>query len=163
MIEARGIFRIFIDIDLSTPIETCDIFIKKASKYPIIIGNRKHSKSNILIHQPKIRELMGKAYTSFSNFILGLNVSDLTCGMKGFSEEAAKEIFTKTAIDRWGFDAELIFIAKLYSYPILEVPVKWSHESETKVRLPGDAISSITELIRIRMNQLKKAYEPMKS
>ena len=55
MLAASGLYRLFTDIDLSTPIETCDKFIKGASDYHVIIGTRKHLKSNIIIHQPKLR------------------------------------------------------------------------------------------------------------
>lgn len=158
MLTAKGNNRLFTDIDLSTPIETCDIFIKKFDKYQVIVGTRKHKKANVVIHQPKLREQMGKTYTVLVNKILQLHVSDFTCGFKYFSEEAADQIFSNVTTNRWSFDAEVVFLAHHLGYKTTEIPLEWSNESDTKVKLPRDAILSFMELMKIRINIIKGVY-----
>jgi dolichyl-phosphate beta-glucosyltransferase len=158
MLAASGTYRLFTDVDLSTPIKVCDIFLSKANRYPVVIGTRKHKKAHVIIHQPKVRELMGKTYTSLVNGILNLSISDFTCGFKCFTENAAIDIFSKITTNRWSFDAEVIFLAKHLGYRVFEVPLSWSHEADTKVKLPRDAIYSFIELLRIRLNILLGKY-----
>ena len=159
MLKAYGKYHLFTDIDLSTPIETVNIFMKQVSKYPVIIGTRKHSKSKVIIHQPKWREFMGKVYTYLSNLILGVNVTDLTCGFKCFSDNASKKIFSKITTNKWGFDAEAIALTRKLKFKLLEIPVQWSNERDSRVKLPQDAISSFTELIKIRFKITTNRYK----
>jgi dolichyl-phosphate beta-glucosyltransferase len=159
MLAAKGKYHMFTDIDLSTPIETINQFLKHANKYQIIIGTRKHSKSQVIIRQPKWREFMGKVYTLLSNLILNVNVTDLTCGFKFFSKDASQEIFSRITTNRWGFDAEAIMLARQFKYKLLEVPVIWSNERQTRVKLPQDAISSLLELIKIKLKTITNQYK----
>lgn len=158
MLQANGLYRLFTDIDLATPIETIDTFMKYLHKFPVVIGTRKHKKAKIITHQPKLREFMGKTYTTITNILLELQISDFTCGFKCFSEKAAEEIFSKVTTKRWSFDAEVIYLASRYQYTIREIPLRWSHEPNTKVRLPHDVIFSFLELIKIKINIIHGRY-----
>jgi len=159
MLGARGKYRLFTDIDLSVPIEELDNLIKMVEKFPVVIGSRRIKDSKILRHQPWLRESMGRLFTFLSQKILGLNVSDFTCGFKCFEKRAAKDIFTKVRIERWSFDSEIIFIARKLGYEIAELPVRWMHDSRTKVKFPIDVIRSLTELILIRYYNLRGDYK----
>ena len=158
MLLAKGDFRLFVDIDLSTPIEEFDKFIPYLKKYHVIIGTRKHKKAKILVRQPPLRENMGKIFTILSQLILATNVSDFTCGFKCFSKEAAAKTFSKQLIERWGFDSEILFLAKRNGYKIKEVPVLWKNDTNSKVRFPQDIIRSLTDLLKIRLYALSGKY-----
>jgi len=158
MLSASGKYRLFTDIDLSVPIEEIERFIESAQKNSVVIGSRRKTGSKILKHQPKLRELMGLFFTWLSQKVLRLNVSDFTCGLKCFEKDAAKNIFKRVKINRWGFDAEIIFISHKLGYKILEAPVMWSHDPNTKVKFPQDIFRSLTDLVLIRFNNFIGAY-----
>lgn len=158
MLEALGKYRLFLDIDLSTPINELDKFLPFLKKYGIVIGSRKLKASNLVVRQPFIREHLGKIFTSLSRMVLQLNVSDFTCGFKCFSEKTAKQIFTRQTINRWGFDSEILYIGKNKKISIKEVPVTWKNDPGTKVKFPQDIINSLGELIKIRLNSLLGLY-----
>lgn len=158
VLKSRGQFILFSDIDLSTPIEEFDNFLPFVNSFDVIIATRRISGSNIITKQPYFRENMGKIFTSLSSFILNLNISDFTCGFKLFSQKAGKDIFSKLTINRWGFDSELLFIANKKGYLTKEVGVNWKNDPFTKVKFPADALKSLIELVKIKVNDLKKVY-----
>lgn len=151
MLNAKGMFRLFTDIDLSTPIEEFEKFLPYLKKNQIVIGSRKTTGSNLKKRQPILREGMGKAFTLLSKFLLNLDTSDFTCGFKCFSRIASEKIFQRMRIDRWGFDSEILFIAKKMGYRVKEIPVIWSDHPGSKVKFPHAIFSSIMDLIRIRL------------
>lgn len=159
MLRAQGKYCLFMDIDLSTPIETVDVFLKALRQSPIVIATRKSSSSKISRHQPILREIMGKSYTLLSQFITGVNVSDFTCGFKAFSRVAAKQLFSRSVIKRWSFDAEIIFLAKRLGLKIKEMPVVWDNDSETKVVFPRDIFLSLKELLTIKWHEFQGTYK----
>ena len=143
---------LFTDADMSTPIEEFDKFLARINDgKKIIIGSRKMAGANVIVKQPVIREFMGKAFTRLSNLILGTNFSDFTCGFKCFETSVAKEIFSKSRINRWSFDSEILYLTKKLNYDVVEVPVTWHDDRATKVNLKKDILGSFTELIKIRM------------
>lgn len=159
MMQAQGKYRLFTDIDLSTPIEEFNKFLPNLKDYDIIIGSRKRRESKLIVHQPKFRETLGKGFTKLSQLYLGLYLTDFTCGFKCFSKEAAEKIFSRHKINRWGFDAEILFIGKKMRLPIKEIPVIWANDPETKVKLPWDIITSLFDLLKIRYINFRKLYD----
>lgn len=159
ILNASGKYRMFADIDLSTPISQLQKFIPHFKNFDVIIGSRKTAGAKLIKRQPKVRELLGKGFTSLSKTILSIDVSDFTCGFKCFSEKAAVEIFSKQRLERWGFDTEILFIAKKHKYTIKEVPVTWTHNPLTKVKFPQDLIRSFIDLGLILYNNQKNLYE----
>ena len=89
---------------------------------------------------------------------MGMRVPDFTCGFKCFSRRAREEIFSRSLIDRWSFDTEILFLAKLKGFEIIAVPVAWKNDSVTTVRLGRDAIESFFDLIKIRWNYVLGRY-----
>ncbi len=158
MLQARGQFRLFMDIDLSTPLDEFYRFLPLFSHYDIIIGTRKDRVGQILEHQPKFREWLGKGFTLLSRLALQVKVTDFTCGFKCFSSRAAENIFPRLTINRWGFDAEILFLAKELGYSIKEIGVRWRNDPHTKVRLFRDVLRSFHDLIHIRLNKIRGNY-----
>lgn len=158
MLGASGDFRLFLDVDLSTPIEELEKVLPQIPKFEVIIGSRKTDSAKVLIKQSILRENLGKGFTKLSQIILHVDASDFTCGFKCFSKEAADAIFNKVTIERWGFDSEILFLAKKHGYLIKEVPVSWANDRNTKVRFPQDIFNSFAELIKIRLNNLSGRY-----
>lgn len=158
MLSAQGEYRLFMDVDLSTPIEEIEKFQPYFKKHDVIIATRKAGGSTLLARQPKFRETLGKGFTFLSRVLLGVNVSDFTCGFKCFSQKSAEEIFSRLTINRWGFDSETLFIAKKLNYKIKEITVVWKNDPQTKVKFPEDIINSLSDLLTIRWNNFREAY-----
>lgn len=159
MKQATGDYCLFTDIDLSTPIAEIEKFTPFFNQYDVLIGTRRSKEANVVVHQSKIREFMGQCFTLLSRTILNTYVSDFTCGFKCFSAVSVKKIFENLTINRWGFDTEVIFLAKKFNFSLKEIPVIWKNDSKTKVQFPQDIINSLTELATIIVNdRVKKIY-----
>ncbi|TMA10913.1 MAG: glycosyltransferase family 2 protein [Deltaproteobacteria bacterium] len=160
MLSASGDYLFFSDADLSVPIESLPAFLARLENHcDVIIGTRKKAGALIEVHQPFYREFMGKTYTTLSNWILALQLSDFTCGFKGFRREAAKVLFSLQRLKNWSFDSEILYLAQLKGYKIEEIPVTWRDDKATKVKLWRDAVSSFLGLVKIRANQYVRRYE----
>ena len=153
-------YLLFTDIDFSTPISELNLFepfIKSGAQ--IVAGTRKVKGAQITKHQKMLREWLGRQFTNLTNLILGLDISDYTCGFKLFQADIAKELFAKSVVRRWAFDAEILFLANFYNYRIVEVPVTWHNDERTKVNLINDIWTSFKSLILIRLNQIRGLYK----
>jgi dolichyl-phosphate beta-glucosyltransferase len=159
MLQARGRFVFFSDADLSVPIETIPLFLAHLQNgCGIAIASRRRGGATVERHQPAIREFMGGVFTRLSNRILALQHSDLTCGFKGFRREIAKELFSRQLLGNWSFDSEILYLAKIKGYRVLEIPVTWRNDAATKVRLSRDVLSSLLGLLSIRVNHYFGRY-----
>ena len=159
MLEAKGQWRLFTDADLSAPIEELARLEQAIARSAasIAIGSRALDPSLIEVHQPAFRETAGKLFNVAMQMALGLRLQDTQCGFKLFSAEAAKTAFTRQQLDGFGFDAEVLFIAKLHGFGIEEVPVRWRHAEGTKVSVWNGA-RSFLDLVAIRANQITRKY-----
>jgi len=155
---ARGDRILFSDVDLSTPIESAaDLLASLDAGADIVVGSRKMSGAMILVRQPRLRETLGRVFTALVRWGIA-NVSDATCGFKAFRAEVGRDIFSRVRIDDWSFDAEVLFLADLLGYGVVEVPVRWRDEAGTKVDLRRDVVNSLVGLARIRLNALRGRY-----
>ena len=160
MLLASGEFLFFSDADLSVPIETLPMFLTHLENhFDVTIGTRRKAGAAIEVHQPLYRELLGRTYTTLSNLLLGLRVSDFTCGFKGFRREAARDLFSRQQLKNWSFDVEILYLAQLKGFRILEAPVTWRDNRDTKVRLWRDSITSFLGLLQIRLYDYHGKYQ----
>ncbi|MGQ9471694.1 MAG: dolichyl-phosphate beta-glucosyltransferase [Candidatus Aminicenantales bacterium] len=152
MMQAKGKHRLFMDIDLSTPLAEFHRFYPWLGRADVIIATRKSEAGQVIEHQTWLRETLGKGFTLLSRLILNVKVSDFTCGFKCFSERAAKAIFPRLTIERWGFDAEILFLARKLRFSLQEVGIRWRNDPHSKVNLKRDVIGSLADLIKVRLN-----------
>ena len=160
MLNATGKYIIFMDADLSVPLENIEIFFNTLNKgADLAIASRRVKGAKILIHQPWYRETMGRVFTLLTQLVTGTDVADFTCGFKGFKKESAKKIFRASLIDRWAYDAEIIFLAKKFGLKIREIPIVWKNREDTRVRLKSVVLETFRDLLKIRWNDLSGKYE----
>jgi dolichyl-phosphate beta-glucosyltransferase len=161
MLEASGEYVLFCDADESTPMSSLKDFLPKMdNQLAVIIGTRKNPDALIKRHQPWLRETMGKAFTTLAHQLAGVRVTDFTCGFKIFRQDAAKEVFSRQTITDWSFDAEILFLANHLGYSIDEVPVTWTNDVDTRVRLLRDTWDSLLGLLNIRLGKMTGRYGP---
>lgn len=160
MLAADGDPVFFTDADLSTPLEETDRFLPLLDDgADVVIGTRKHREADIRTPQGALRTSMGLGYTRAVNRILGLGFSDYTCGFKAFRREAAQAIFSRSAVDGWSFDAEILFLADRLGLSVREVPVTWEDRPNSKVRIVRDTARSFGELLKIRLRAARGGYD----
>ncbi|OGM31964.1 hypothetical protein A2803_02650 [Candidatus Woesebacteria bacterium RIFCSPHIGHO2_01_FULL_44_21] len=159
MLKARGKLIIFMDADLSVPLNYIDVVVRALHSSDVAIGSRRVKGSVIKKHQPFLRENMGRVFTKLTQIIIGSKIADFTCGFKGFTKEAASKVFAHGVIDRWAYDAEIIFLAEKFGLKITEVPVEWINREETRVKVGRATIESLIDLVKIRFFGLAGKYE----
>jgi dolichyl-phosphate beta-glucosyltransferase len=159
MLEARGRIAIFTDADLSSPIEESKKLLAAIQAgNDVAIGSRAMNRSLIAVHQSHLRELAGIIFNAFVRLFMGLRLLDTQCGFKAFARERSRVIFEQQRIRRFGFDPEILFLAKRHGLRTAEVPVRWAHDKATKVHVFNDSLRMFTDLIVIRWNEIAGHY-----
>lgn len=159
ILRSSGDYALFLDVDMSTPLEELAKFRGAMDRgVPVIIGSRKTAGSRVLRHQSAVRRRLGEGFSWLSRTLLVPGISDFTCGFKVFRGIAARRIFGAMRIERWGFDTEVLFLARKYGYAVEEIPVSWVNDERTKVLLHKDVLRSLGDLARVRLNNLRGRY-----
>lgn len=133
MLAAKGQYLLFLDADLSTPISELAKLWPQADQNTIVIGSRALPESVIVRHQAKYKEIVARLGNKLIQIFLGLPIKDTQCGFKLFPA-AAQAVFAKGTINRWGFDMEILFIAKRAKFVIKEIPITWTNDPSSLVR-----------------------------
>jgi dolichyl-phosphate beta-glucosyltransferase len=151
MLEARGDVIVFSDADLSSPIEEMPKLLQAiAEGADIAIGSRWLQAELQTTRQSMHRQLLGRVFNAFNQFILGLRFKDAQCGFKAFTRRAAQTILPLQRIERWGFDPEILYLAHKFGLRGQEVPVKWAHREGTRLNPLRDGIRMFGEMLKIR-------------
>jgi glycosyltransferase involved in cell wall biosynthesis len=160
VLEARGELVLFSDADLSSPIEESKKILDplRNGLLDLAIGSRALDRSLIGIRQSWLREQSGKVFNAFVRTILDLPFSDTQCGFKAFRRSPMIPVFECQRILGFGFDPEMLYLAKLRGLRVGEIPVRWNHVRGSKVRFLSDAVSMFFDLIRIRWNHFSGRY-----
>jgi len=160
MLDARGRVVLFSDADLSSPIEEAPKLLKALEEgADIAIGSRWLRAETQTQRQPLYRQLFGRLFNLLLRFTLGLNFKDTQCGFKAFRQPVVKAIFPLQKIDRWGFDPEILFLARKFGYKVQEVPVAWGHSGGTRINPLTDGVRMFTEILRIRWYDVTGKYD----
>lgn len=159
MLHATGDILLFSDADLSSPIEEADkLFAAIHAGADVAIGSRWIDTGLQVRRQPMHRQVFGRMFNLALRAVLGLNFKDTQCGFKAFSRRAADVVFPQQQIERWGFDPELLYIAKRAGLRTVEVPVAWSHREGTRINPLRDGMRMVLELFKIRWNAISGKY-----
>ncbi len=151
MLTSKGDYRIFSDADLSTPIyEIVKLLEHLQGGADICIGSRAIDPAMIKVHQPFYREMMGKTFNKFVQLLIMKGIEDTQCGFKGFTARAAEKVFSKSKINGFSFDVEILYLAKRFGLKIVQVPVEWYNDPRSKVNPIFDSVKMFMELIKIR-------------
>jgi glycosyltransferase involved in cell wall biosynthesis len=159
MLHANGEILLFSDADLSSPIEEADqLFAAIMQGADIAIGSRWLRTELQTQRQPLHRQIVGRVFNMLLRLTLGLNFKDTQCGFKAFTRRAAKAIFPQQQIERWGFDPELLFLARRFNFKVVEVPVAWAHREGTQISPLRDGTRMFFEMLQIRWNAVSGKY-----
>lgn len=159
MLVARGRIALFTDTDLSSPIEESEkLFAAIESGNDIAIGSRAVDRKLIEARQSLAREWAGMAFNQVVQLATGVPFMDTQCGFKAFRMPQSRILFEQQRIHGFGFDPEILFLARRHGLRAVEVPVRWAHDPHTKVRVLRDGLCMLADLGTIRWNALRGVY-----
>ena len=158
MQEARGEIVLFTDADLSAPIEEIEKLLPAMQTNDVAIGSRAMDRSQITVHESLFREFAGIIFNKIVRLILWLPFVDTQCGFKAFRRDACKIIFEQQTIERFGFDPELLYLARHHGLRSVEISVRWGHSPATKVSMMRDSLMMFVDVFAIRWNSITGKY-----
>jgi len=151
ILASKGDYVLFSDADLSTPIEEFDkLFSCLKSGYDIAVGSRNIEGSDVQIHQPFYRELMGKLFNKLVKLLVLKGIVDTQCGFKLFKGEVIKKIAAQLKVDGFAFDVEMLYLAIKNGFSIIEVPVIWVNSPLSRVSFLTDGSKMLNDLFLIK-------------
>jgi len=160
MLSARGEIVLFSDADLSSPIEEAPkLFQALEAGADIAIGSRWLRAETQTQRQPLHRQLVGRIFNLLLRMTLRLKFKDTQCGFKAFKRRAVRAIFPQQRIERWGFDPEILFLARKFGFKVQEVSVAWGHSGETRINPLVDGFRMFLEMLHVRWYALSGKYK----
>ena len=163
MLQATSEFGLMCDADLSTPLdELVPLMAAMRRGADVVIASRAMDESDIVVHQPRHRELMGKGFNVMIRTVTGLPWRDTQCGFKLFRLKTARRLFELQRVDGFAFDLELLVLARRLGLEVDEVPVRWINDPETHVGLftSSSAMALDTARIAYRARRQRRAIPP---
>lgn len=157
MLAASGRLRLMCDVDFSTPVEAVGDFIYLSNGWPIVIATREGSAAERL-YEPYTRHASGRVFNWLVQRLAIPGLRDTQCGFKLFHAAAAIDIFSRSTVNGWAFDVEILYLARLLDYKVIEYPVSWTYDPDSRVRMISDALKMTASLLKIRYNHLAGLY-----
>ncbi len=163
MLAAKGRYVMFCDADLSMPVEEVSKFPEalEDGRHQIAIASREVAGAK-RIGEPWHRHMMGRVFNLIVRLLAVPGLQDTQCGFKCFTREAAQEIFRRQVIDGWGFDVEVLYIARKMGIGITEVPIHWYYSPSSRVDPIRDTIRMFNEVLLVRAHDRRGIYEAPK-
>ncbi len=160
LLASQADIALFTDADLSTPISELAKLVEPINKgeYDVTFGSRALDRTLIGVHQPWRREQGGKVFNLIVRTLTGLPFWDTQCGFKAFNMKKFRPLLNVMQIERFGFDVEFLYVARLHGLRLKEIPVRWNHDERTKVNVFRDSRKMFNEVRLIRKNAKRKVY-----
>lgn len=164
MLHASGEIHLFFDADLATPLDQIPKVMQPIlnNEYDVVFGSRALQEAVIEVEQSFLRQLRGRGGNLIIQLLTGMNIKDTQCGFKAFRRQASQAVFPLQQVDGFGFDPEILFIANKQGWRWKELPVVWRHVEGSKVTMLSASLSVLTDVFKIRWNDLVGKYETRK-
>jgi hypothetical protein len=147
------------DADLSMPVGEISRFLPPVLQdFDIAIGSRE-AQGAIRYNEPEYRHLGGRAVNTMIRLLALPGLQDTQCGFKCFRAAPAEELFALQTLPGWSFDIELLYIARRRGYKIVEVPIPWYFNPESKLNVVQDAFKMGMDIFTIHLNNFKGVYD----
>ena len=163
VLEARGEYRFFCDVDFSMPIKEINRFLPPALKDMEVAIASREAPGAVRYGEPGYRHLAGRVFNALVRFLALPGLQDTQCGFKCFHAPLAEEIFKRQTMMGWSFDVEVLFIAQRWGYKIAEVPVPWYYKPQSRVRMLNDSWTMTRDILAIRRNARQGLYDRSRS
>jgi dolichyl-phosphate beta-glucosyltransferase len=159
MLQVQSEYAFLCDADLAMPITELPKFLPpRQNGYQIAIGSRE-GKGAVRYNEPGYRHLMGRVFNWLVKIMAVPGFEDTQCGFKCFHCSTTRDLFSLQTINGFGFDVEVLYIAQKRDYKIVEVPIQWYYQSESKVHPIKDTIRMVKDMLTVRRNDRRALYE----
>jgi glycosyltransferase involved in cell wall biosynthesis len=158
MLEAHGAYRFMCDVDFSMPIKEINRFLPPQLKDADIAIASREAPGSVRYNEPNYRHQVGRIYNWMIRLLALPGLQDTQCGFKCFKGELADELFGLQTLTGWSFDVEVLFIARKRGYRIVELPIPWYFNPQSKIRVLHDSARMALDLLTIRWNLLRGVY-----
>jgi glycosyltransferase involved in cell wall biosynthesis len=157
---AAGDYLFFCDADLSMPIEQISKFLPpQLSHVDIAIASRE-APGAVRYNEPYYRHLTGRVFNTLIRLLVLPGLQDTQCGFKCIRAEVARDIFPYQTLTGWAFDVELLYIARRHGYELVEIPIDWYFNDDSKISVFRDSLRMFLDLLLIRRNARRGLYDP---
>jgi dolichyl-phosphate beta-glucosyltransferase len=158
MLAAQGEYRFMCDVDLSMPVGEINRFLPPALQgYDIAIASRE-APGAVRYEEPYYRHFVGRIYNGLIRLLALPGLQDTQCGFKCFTGTVAEDVFPRQTLIGWSFDVEILFIARLLGYKVVEIPIHWYYNPHSKISVVRDSFKMGVDLLTIRLNALRGVY-----
>lgn len=157
MAAAAGDWRYLCDADLSTPTADFEHLWSRRHQADIILGSRRVAGAKVEKHQAWWKEMLGQLGNGLIQLLAAPGIKDTQCGFKLFNRRTAI-LFQQQRLERWGYDFEILFLARMVGLTMIEVPVTWVNDARSKVR-SRDYLTTLFDLARIHYFHLRGYYK----
>jgi dolichyl-phosphate beta-glucosyltransferase len=158
MLAARADVRVMCDADLSMPpTEVPKLLAALAQGADVALATREGAGAR-RIAEPFHRHLMGRAFNLLVRALAVPDLQDTQCGFKAFTASAARTLFGQATVDGFGFDVEVLYLARKYGLRLQEIPIVWYYQSSSRVSPLRDTLRMVHDLLRVRWNDWRGRY-----
>jgi dolichyl-phosphate beta-glucosyltransferase len=158
--EARGEYVFMCDADLSMPVAEVSKFLPpQLLNVDIAIASRE-APGAVRYDEPYYRHLTGRVFNILIRLLVLPSLQDTQCGFKCIRAGVARDIFRYQTLTGWAFDVELLYIARHHGYNIVEIPIHWYFNADSKISVFRDSLRMFLDLLRIRSNARRGLYDP---
>jgi dolichyl-phosphate beta-glucosyltransferase len=159
VLAAQGEYRFICDTDLSMPIEEIlKFFTPQLNDFDVAIGSRE-AHGSVRYNEPSYRHWGGRMVNLLIRMLILPGFQDTQCGFKCFRAETTLELFEQQTLTGWSFDIELLYLARRKKLRIVEVPINWYFDADSKVNAIRDALKMIIDIFRIHLNSMLGRYD----
>ena len=157
VLSATGDPIVFLDADLTIPVEIIDTFVRAIDEGADIAIASRYVPGSV-VRRPWWRRFMGSSFRACVRMLVPTGVEDTQCGGKAYTAEAAKDLFLRQRLHGFAFDAEVLFLARRARYRVREIPFALTQDGETSINFAAQAPRMLRDLVRIRVNHVLGRY-----
>ena len=158
MLAARGQYRFMCNAELALPIEQVSMFVDLMEEgNDIVIGSRQIAGAR-RFNEPVSRHMMGRVFNWAVRLLVLRGFQDSQCGFKCFRGEVAQELFSLQKTRGWAFDVEILYLSIVRGLTVLEVPIDWYHQRDSRIRPGVDSFLMLRDVLRVRWYDLRGRY-----
>jgi dolichyl-phosphate beta-glucosyltransferase len=151
---------LFADADGATPIAEIERLEDAVNRgADVAVGSRAFRREGVRVQAKMYRHLIGRTFHQLVERLADAGVKDTQCGFKLFRSAVARDLFSRMRMNGFSFDVEVLVMARRWGYQVAEVPVNWTHQPGSKVRLTLDSLRMAADLFRIRAHWLRGEYD----
>jgi dolichyl-phosphate beta-glucosyltransferase len=157
MLEATGELRLHCDADCATSLPSLLHMLELARVYDVVVGSRLAEGADVGRRQPLRRRIAGRSFQQLCRLVLREPTTDLYCGFKLWRARAAADAYSRTRLEGWTFDAEVLAMARALGYSIRETGIVWTDRADSRVRMGRILVPVVRDLLAARRHVRREA------